>query len=91
MVGGGGWGGGVTYPKKMMSLFFKVKREKEKEENSRPANIFGPSDCHAEQYKNQPGNIMQCILHFLQTFNLNSILKRSFRVEVLCMFISFII
>ena len=49
MVGGGGWGGGVTYPKKMTSLFFKVRREKGKEENLRPADIFGPSDCHAEQ------------------------------------------
>ena len=89
MVGGGGWGGGVTYPKKMTSLFFKVRREEEKEENSRPAGIFGPSDCHAVQYEDQTGNKMQSILHFLQTFNLNSILKRSFRVEVLCMFISF--
>ena len=89
MLGGGGWGGGVTYPKKMTSLFFKVKREKGKEQNSRPADIFGPSDCHAEQYRDQPGDKMQSILHFLQTFNLNSILKRSFKVEVLCMFISF--
>ena len=50
MLGGGGWGGGVTYPKKMTSLFFKVRREKGKEENLRPADIFGPSDCHAEHY-----------------------------------------
>ena len=89
MVRGGGWGGGVTYPKKMTSLFFKVRREEEKEENSRPAGIVGPSDCHAGQYEDQTGNKMQCILHFLQTFNLNSISKWSFRVEVLCMFISF--
>ena len=39
MVGGGGWDGGVTYPEKMTSLFFKVKREEEKEENSEPAGI----------------------------------------------------
>ena len=89
MVRGGGWGGGVTYPKKMTSLFFQVRREEEKEENSRPAGIVGPSDCHAGQYEDQTGNKMQCILHFLQTFNLNSISKWSFRVEVLCMFISF--
>ena len=41
MVRGGGWGGGVTYPEKMTSLFFKVRREEEKEENLRPAGIFG--------------------------------------------------